>query len=400
MGKNEKSRSFADFLKQKTAIVAIVIALLLATGCSSAANSSDSQAGYSSSSQATQSYQASASETNDDDESDDFEEETDDDSADSSSTAAESNESTSSSNGSKLANTTSSVKNGIPAVLGTNWESQSDGLYYTNDKEPAFTSAQKKGRKSFEDYSSLDNLGRCGAATACIGLDIMPTGGRGSISEVKPTGWHTYEYDFINGGYLYNRCHLIAYSLAGENANERNLITGTRQMNEAMIMFENIVNTYVTGSGNHCLYRVTPIFLKNNLVAHGVHMEAYSVEDKGARVKFNVYIPNKQDKVKINYATGESSLKSGATSSSKSKSSSGSASKSSKSTSSKKSSSGKSGSSASASKTYVLNTSSKKFHYSDCSAVKRMADHNKSVVKMTRSAIIAQGYDPCGICHP
>lgn len=399
MTKQSNKATMNAFSKQAKAFIALLLSLLLTigcAGCSDSTQSSENATSASSGSALTQKQSADEDAVDADDEnSDDDADESDNDGSDASSASNKASTTNSASNKS------SSIKNGVPSSLKGNWTSQSNGLYYTCDKDPEFSASLKKKKKSFENYASLDYLGRCGPALACIGLDIMPTGGRGSISEVKPTGWHTYNYDFINGGYLYNRCHLIAYSLAGENANERNLITGTRQMNEAMIMFESIVNTYVTGSGNHCLYRVTPVFIGNELVARGVHMEAYSVEDKGAKVKFNVYLPNKQDKVKINYSTGESSLKSGAKSSSKkstSAKSNSSKSNSSKSNSSSKST--KSNSSNSVKTTYVLNTSSYKFHYPYCSAVKRMADHNKSVVKDTRAAIIQRGYDPCGICNP
>ena len=399
------------FLRQKRTLFALLLSLLLIAGCSGNGGSGESFGGnYSHSAGQTQQYsQGTASLENVDDDADTDENDSDDSEQATSSesstggSAAESGATKNTASTSGKASKSSSIKNGVPSVLKGNWSSESNGLYYTSDEDPSFSKALKGKTASFENYSALDELGRCGAALACIGLDIMPTGGRGSISEIKPTGWHTYNYDFVNGGYLYNRCHLIAYSLAGENANERNLITGTRQMNEAMIMFENIVYTYVTGTGNHCLYRVTPVFLGNELVARGVQMEAYSVEDKGKKVKFNVYLPNKQDKVSIDYLTGESALKSSSKSSKSTKSSASSKSSSSssaKSSSSKSSAAKSSGSSSKSSTSYVLNTSSKKFHYSYCSAVSRMADKNKSVVKWSRSSIISKGYDPCGICNP
>lgn len=161
--------------------------------------------------------------------------------------------------------------------------------------------------ESFEYYSELDEFGRCGAAFACIGVDLMPTEERDSIGQVRPTGWHTVKYDFIDGNYLYNRCHLIGYQLSGENANERNLITGTRYLNtEGMLPFENIVADYVKETGNHVMYRVTPEFEGDNLLATGVQMEAWSVEDEGEGVCFNVFVYNIQPGVLIDYATGES----------------------------------------------------------------------------------------------
>lgn len=161
--------------------------------------------------------------------------------------------------------------------------------------------------KSYEKYSELDSLGRCGVAVACIGKDLMPTEPREEIGNVRPTGWHTVKYDCIEDRYLYNRCHLIAFMLTGENSNEKNLITGTRYFNtEGMLPFENMVALYVRKTGNHVMYRVTPIFTGDNLVADGVLMEAYSVEDKGKGIEFCVFCYNVQPGVEINYSNGES----------------------------------------------------------------------------------------------
>lgn len=162
---------------------------------------------------------------------------------------------------------------------------------------------------SYEYYSDLDALGRCGVCYACIGKDLMPTEERGPIGMVKPSGWHTVKYDCVDGKYLYNRCHLIGYQLAGENANEKNLITGTRYLNVVgMLLMENEVADYVRETNNHVMYRVTPIFEGDNLVANGVLMEGYSVEDAGSGVCFNVYCYNAQPGVTIDYKTGESKL--------------------------------------------------------------------------------------------
>lgn len=159
---------------------------------------------------------------------------------------------------------------------------------------------------SFEYYSELDALGRCGVCIASVGQDIMPTEKRGSIGQVKPTGWHTVKYDFVDGKYLYNRCHLIGFQLTGENANKRNLITGTRYLNvEGMLPFENMVADYVKETGNHVMYRVTPIFVGDELLARGVHIEAESVEDGGDGIMFNVFCYNVQPGVVLDYATGE-----------------------------------------------------------------------------------------------
>ena len=185
-----------------------------------------------------------------------------------------------------------------------------DGSAYVviNNNEPNFEDISKSG-ESFEVYSELDSLGRCGEAYASIGKDLMPTESRGSIGSVKPTGWHTVKYDNIDGKYLYNRCHLIGYQLTGENANKNNLITCTRYMNTVgMLEFENKVANYIKSTGNHVLYRVTPIFKDDNLLASGVTMEAYSLEDNGEGVKFNVFVYNVQDGIEIDYSNGDSHI--------------------------------------------------------------------------------------------
>lgn len=184
-----------------------------------------------------------------------------------------------------------------------------DGNPYVviNGNEPDFTEDDMT-TESFEIYSELDSLGRCRTAYANIGQDLMPTEERGSIGQVKPTGWQTVKYDSVDGKYLYNRCHLIGYQLTAENANEKNLITGTRYMNvEGMLPFENLVADYVKETGDHVLYRVDPIFEGDDLLAKGVQMEAYSVEDEGDGVCFNVFVYNVQPGIDIDYATGISS---------------------------------------------------------------------------------------------
>ena len=242
--------------------------------------------------------------------------------------------------------------------------------------QPGF-SLEERTTDSFETYSTLDALGRCGPAYACIGQDLMPTEDRESISSVRPTGWVQAEYDFVEGGSLYNRCHLIGFQLTGENANEENLITGTRYMNvEGMLPFENMVADYIKETGNHVLYRAIPIFEGENLVASGVVMEAFSVEDEGEGVCFHVYVYNVQPGVEIDYATGESWE------------------------------TGDSAFSALESQAeeqkrdYVLNTSSKKFHRPDCPSVDSMSEKNQQEYHGTREELIAQGYEPCGSCHP
>lgn len=235
-----------------------------------------------------------------------------------------------------------------------------------HDNTPFFTDEDLTDQ-SFESYADLDDLGRCRAACANIGLDIMPTGERGSIGHIKPTGWQTVRYDNVDGKYLYNRCHLIGYQLSGEDANERNLITGTRYLNvEGMLPFENMVADYVKETGNHVLYRVTPVFENDNLVASGVLMEAESVEDNGDGILFCVYVYNVQPGIAIDYATGESRLEE----------------------------------EASQGETYVLNTNSKKFHYPSCSSVKQIKEKDRKEYTGSRDDVIAQGYEPCKKCNP
>ena len=183
-----------------------------------------------------------------------------------------------------------------------------DGVPFAevNRGQPNFTEADLIP-ESYEYYGELDYLGRCTVAEACVGQDLMPTEKRGNIGSVKPTGWVVAKYDFVDGKYLYNRCHLVGYQLSGENANRGNLITGTRYMNvDGMLPFENMIADYVKETGNHVMYRVTPIFEGDNLVALGVQMEAKSIEDNGEAICFNVFVYNVQPNVIIDYATGES----------------------------------------------------------------------------------------------
>lgn len=189
----------------------------------------------------------------------------------------------------------------IPSYAGNSYVIVDDNI--PNFKEEDYTTT------SFEKYGELDYLGRCTTATSNIGIDLMPTEKRGSIGMIKPTGWHTIKYDHIDGKYLYNRCHLIGYQLTGENANKKNLITCTRSMNtKGMLQFENMVADYIKKTSNHVLYRVTPVFEGDNLLATGVQMEAYSVEDSGKGIMFNVFVYNIEDGIIIDYKTGESRL--------------------------------------------------------------------------------------------
>lgn len=275
-----------------------------------------------------------------------------------------------------------------------------------NNNEPYFTS-DNLTTEAFENYSKLDALGRCGVAYANVCLETMPTEKRGSISEVKPTGWHSVKYDNVDGKSLYNRCHLIGYQLTAENANQQNLITGTRYLNvDGMLPFENMVADYVKETDNHVLYRVTPIFTGDNLVADGVLMEGYSVEDEGDGICFCVYAYNVQPGITIDYATGDSWL-----SSEKGNSNSSSGGNSAVS----QSAADKSGTQQAAVQTesvketsapvstgteYILNTNTKKFHYPSCSSVKQMKASNKKEYTGSRDDLIAQGYDPCKKCNP
>lgn len=183
-----------------------------------------------------------------------------------------------------------------------------------DDNQPRFSAKDKKRRSAYESYAPLDSLGRCGVAFACLCKETMPTEKRGEIGQVRPSGWHTVKYDTVDGKYLYNRCHLIGYQLSAENANTRNLITGTRYLNtQGMLPFENLVADYIKETGNHVLYRVTSVFSGNDLVAKGVEMEAWSVEDGGDGVCFHVYCYNNQPGIKIDYATGDSHTTDGRT---------------------------------------------------------------------------------------
>ena len=255
-----------------------------------------------------------------------------------------------------------------------------DGKPYVviNDNNPDFTEADMT-TASFESYGELDGLGRCTTAFANIGKDLMPAEKRGPIGEVKPTGWQTAKYDNVDGKYLYNRCHLIGYQLTGENANEKNLITGTRYLNvDGMLPFENMVADYIKETNNHVLYRVTPVFSGDNLVASGVQMEAESVEDNGDGILFNVYCFNAQPGIAIDYATGDSHQDDSIVADAS-----------------------KSTTAAEANvQTYVLNTNTKKFHKESCNSAKSMDASNKKIYTGSRQEIIDMGYEACGVCKP
>lgn len=268
----------------------------------------------------------------------------------------------------------------------TTWNGQEtvpvySGEPYTelNGNIPYFTDREKT-EDVFEHYSDLDTLGRCGAAYANICKELMPTEKRGEIGMIKPTGWHTVRYDdIISDKYLYNRCHLIGFQLAGENANEKNLVTGTRYMNvDGMLPFENMIADYVKETDNHVLYRVTPIFVGDDLVCRGVEMEAYSVEDNGEGTSFHVFVYNIQPGIEIDYATGDSWA---------------------------------ANSMADivddteehaqyATTLYVINAKTRKFHFPDCDSVGKISKQNKKERETDRAELIAEGYTPCGSCKP
>ena len=340
--------------------------------------------------------------------------------------------------------------NNLPAYSG-------EAYVELNDNVPSF-SKKDMTTKAFKKYSELDDLGRCGVAYANVCTETMPTEERGNIGMIKPSGWQTVKYDNVDGKYLYNRCHLIGYQLTGENASEQNLITGTRYMNvEGMLSFENMVADYVENTDNHVLYRVTPIFKGDNLLASGVQMEAYSVEDKGKGVSFNVYCYNVQPGITIDYTNGDSKLSDGTIASitlnytkyalevGQSKTlvavtspesavksvtwyssnnkiatvskngkvtvvTTGTVTITAKTTNGlkaickvtvkEKSDTTVANGAANGNITYVLNTNTKKFHLPSCSSVKDMKDKNKQEVTCSRDEVIDMGYVPCKRCEP
>lgn len=323
-----------------------------------------------------------------------------------------------------------------------------------NDNQPYFSEYDLTGQ-SDEFYSELDGLGRCGTACARVGVDLMPTEKRESISQVKPSGWQNAKYDNVDGKYLYNRCHLIGFQLSGENANEKNLITGTRYLNvDGMLPFENMIADYVKETENHVMYRVTPVFEGDNLVASGVLLEAQSVEDQGEDLQFCVYVYNVQPGITIDYATGASSSgeqspetasRSRAEEQNPESASPSRTGEQSPESASQLRTEEQNMESESPSRTgeqspepesqfrteeqnmesasrpqaeepqseleaaqesapqgtdYILNTSTKKFHDPTCGSVKQMKESNKQVYTGSRDEVIAQGYDPCKKCNP
>ena len=247
-----------------------------------------------------------------------------------------------------------------------------DPYVVINNNQPEFT-VDDYTTESYEYYAPQDKHDRCILAMACVGRDLMPTDDRGSISGIKPSGWVQAQYDVVDGKNLYNRCHLIGFQLTGENANESNLITGTRYMNvEGMLPFENMIADYIKETGNHVLYRVTPIYDGVNLVARGVQLEALSMEDDGAGICFNVYVYNNQPGVVIDYTNGQSWLadvpEENAT--------------------------------PAAEGSYVLNTSSMKFHVDTCHQAEDISEKNRDTYVGKRQDLLDQGYIPAGCCDP
>ena len=260
-----------------------------------------------------------------------------------------------------------------------------------NDNVPSFNKYELT-IKGYETYASLDALGRCGGAVASCGREIMPGANeeRGSISAVKPSGWVQAQYDCVSGKYLYNRCHLIGWQLSAENANKRNLITGTRYMNtEGMLPFENMVADYIRETDNHVAYRITPIYDGNDLVAKGVQMEAYSIEDEGEGICFNVFCYNVQPGVEIDYTTGKSW----------SDDSNGETTKKVVAVQTTREYVEETQKSVSYD-TYAYSSNSDKFHYTSCRYAKTIKAENYCEYTGTRQDMINKGYSPCKNCNP
>lgn len=266
-------------------------------------------------------------------------------------------------------------------LLASNYEGEP--FMHINDGVPYFTDEEKSQTKVFEKYSDLDKLGRCGVASACLGKELMPTEDRESLSSVTPSGWKNKQYDskLVDGGWIYNRAHIIGFQLAGEQANEKNLITGTRYFNvDGMLTFENMVADYIKETNNKVLYRVTPIYSGNNLVAEGVLMEGWSIEDNGDGICFNVFVFNVQPGIEINYATGDNWLADE-----------------------KETASGTvtpNPTDDCVKEEYILNTNSKKYHKPSCSGAQSISEKNKKEYIGTKEDLEKQGYDACGICKP
>ena len=268
----------------------------------------------------------------------------------------------------------------IPAYAGEPYAVIGDGT-------PTFTAKEiGDAVSSYEEFSPHDTLGRCGVAEASVGVDLMPTDDRESIGSVKPAGWHTVKYDIVSGKYLYNRCHLIGFQLTGENANEENLITGTRYMNwDGMVPFENMIAAYVKETENHVLYRVTPVYIGNELLARGLLLEAYSIEDEGDGILFYVYVYNVQPGIVINYADGTSYLSGDAPTTQPPMTT---------------VTPTDPDTPAEEVLVYIVNTNSLNFHKESCRYASSIKEENRDTYECTRSFLIEMGFDPCGTCKP
>lgn len=371
--------------KLKLLLANILLAgVLVLGGCADAGDSSQSSSSKETTAQGSGSSEDQSTETSAD-------------SSDDTSAQADSGNTVGSDTAGKTKSATSNSK--ASAVSTSKIPKYSGSPYIKVHNNVPFFKKSDLTKKVFEKYSKLDALGRCRTAYANVCKATMPTEKRGRIGMVKPSGWHTVKYNNVDGKYLYNRCHLIGYQLTAENANERNLMTGTRYLNvDGMLPFENMVADYVKETNNHVLYRVTPMYTDDNLLADGVLMEAESVEDKGKGISYCVYVYNVQPGIKIDYETGDSSAKDASN-----EMSSGSSSKSSGNTyhSSKKHTSTQRNSGQSSAKvTYIINENTNKFHKPDCRSVKMMKDKNKKKYTGKRSELINSGYEPCKNCNP
>ncbi len=299
----------------------------------------------------------------------------------------------------------------LDAYVATNPTADEGDYAEINDNTPSFT-ADDATTEAFQSFSRLDRLGRCGTAYACLGPETLPTDARSDISEVHPSGWVQHFYDFIEGESLYNRSHLIAHCLSGQNANEKNLITGTRHFNaDVMEPIEAMVLNYIEQTGNHVLYRVTPVFKGDELVARGVQIEALSMEDGGQGVSLNVFLRNIQPGVAIDYATGDNWADEAATTGSRNSSTAavgwstestpaGAAPLAPISAAVASDEDADNAADTPSTVTYVVNKNTGKFHYPSCSSVPKIKAKNRMDSDQTRDELIAQGYVPCKNCNP
>ena len=298
----------------------------------------------------------------------------------------------------------------LDAYVASNPAADEGDYVEIDNNTPSFT-VDDATTDAFQSFSQLDWLGRCGTAYACLGPETLPTGVRGDISEIHPSGWVQNFYDFIEGQSLYNRSHLIAHCLSGQNANEQNLITGTRHFNaDVMEPIEAMVLNYIEQTGNHVLYRVTPVFEGDELVARGVQIEALSMEDGGQGVSLNVFLRNIQPGVAIDYATGNNWADEAATAGSRSSSAASSGLSTSAtagaaplapiSAAATTSQADDASTGTPATVTYVVNKNTGKFHYPSCSSVPKIKAKNRMDSNQTRDELIAQGYVPCKNCNP